>query len=74
MNTLEIKNVTYSYANSKEKALIMNQSFELVNSMQLLESLELESQHCFLALMAGLDKPNSGEILFNNEKYRKNRL
>ncbi len=30
MNTLEIKNVTYSYANSKEKVLsLINQSFEL---------------------------------------------
>ena len=30
MNILEIKNVTYSYANSKEKVLsLINQGFEL---------------------------------------------
>ena len=48
MNTLEIKNVTYSYANSKEKVLsLINQGFNLENFMRLSVNQEQESQLCF---------------------------
>jgi len=67
MNTLEIKNVTYSYANSKEKVLsLINQSFELGKFYAIIGK-SGTGKSTLLSLMAGLDKPNSGEILFNNE-------
>ena len=53
MDILEIKNVTYNYSNSKEKILLsVNQKFELGQ---------------FYAILAGLDKPQKGQILFKNE-------
>ena len=61
MEILEIKNVSYSYANSKEKVLSgVNQKFELGK---------------FYAIVgksgAGLDKPQTGQILFKNEDIQK---
>lgn len=71
MNTLEIKNVTYSYANSKEKVLsLINQSFELSKFYAIIGK-SGTGKSTLLSLMAGLDKPNSGEILFNNENIEK---
>lgn len=71
MNTLEIKNVTYSYANSKEKVLsLINQSFELGKFYAIIGK-SGTGKSTLLSLMAGLDKPNSGEILFNNENIEK---
>ena len=71
MNTLEIKNVTYSYANSKEKVLsLINQSFELGKFYAIIGK-SGTGKSTLLSLMAGLDKPNSGEILFNNENKEK---
>jgi len=71
MNTLEIKNVTYSYANSKEKVLsLINQSFELGKFYTIIGK-SGTGKSTLLSLMAGLDKPNSGEILFNNENIEK---
>lgn len=71
MNTLEIKNVTYSYANSKEKVLsLINQSFELGKFYAIIGK-SGTGKSTLLSLMAGLDKPNSGEVLFNNENIEK---
>ena len=71
MNTLEIKNVTYSYANSKEKVLsLINQIFELGKFYAIIGK-SGTGKSTLLSLMAGLDKPNSGEILFNNENIEK---
>ena len=71
MNTLEIKNVTYSYANSKEKVLsLINQSFELGKFYAIIGK-SGTGKSTLLSLMADLDKPNSGEILFNNENIEK---
>lgn len=71
MNILEIKNVTYSYANSKEKVLsLINQSFELGKFYAIIGK-SGTGKSTLLSLMAGLDKPNSGEILFNNENIEK---
>lgn len=71
MNTLEIKNVTYSYANSKEKVLsLINQSFELGKFYAIIGK-SGTGKSTLLSLMAGLDKPNSGEISFNNENIEK---
>lgn len=71
MNTLEIKNVTYSYAKSKEKVLsLINQSFELGKFYAIIGK-SGTGKSTLLSLMAGLDKPNSGEISFNNENIEK---
>ena len=71
MNTLEIKNVTYSYANSKEKVLsLINQGFELGKFYAIIGK-SGTGKSTLLSLLAGLDKPNSGEILFNNENIEK---
>lgn len=71
MNTLEIKNVTYSYANSKEKVLsLINQEFELGKFYAIIGK-SGTGKSTLLSLLAGLDKPNSGEILFNNENIEK---
>ena len=71
MNTLEIKNVTYSYANSKEKVLsLINQGFELGQFYAIIGK-SGTGKSTLLSLMAGLDKPNSGEILFKDENIEK---
>ena len=71
MNILEIKNVTYSYANSKEKVLsLINQGFELGKFYAIIGK-SGTGKSTLLSLLAGLDKPNSGEILFKDEDIEK---
>ena len=71
MNTVEIKNVTYSYANSKEKVLsLINQGFELGKFYAIIGK-SGTGKSTLLSLLAGLDKPNSGEILFKDENIEK---
>ena len=71
MNTLEVKNVTYSYANSKEKVLsLINQGFELGKFYAIIGK-SGTGKSTLLSLLAGLDKPNSGEILFKDENIEK---
>ena len=71
MNILEIKNVTYSYANSKEKVLsLINQGFELGKFYAIIGK-SGTGKSTLLSLLAGLDKPNSGEILFKDENIEK---
>ena len=71
MNILEIKNVTYSYANSKEKVLsLINQGFELGKFYAIIGK-SGTGKSTLLSLLAGLDKPNSGEILCKDENIEK---
>ena len=71
MDVLEIKNVTYSYSNSKEKVLAsVNQKFELGQFYAIIGK-SGTGKSTLLSLLAGLDKPQSGEILFENEDIEK---
>ena len=63
MEILEIKNVSYSYANSKEKVLSgVNQKFEL-GKFYAIVGKSGAGKSTLLSLLAGLDKPQKG-ILF----------
>ena len=70
MEILEIKNVSYSYANSKEKVLSgVNQKFEL-GKFYAIVGKSGAGKSTLLSLLAGLDKPQTGQILFKNEQLR----
>lgn len=67
MNILEIKNLSYSYENSNEKVLsLINQEFHLGKFYSIIGQ-SGSGKSTLLSLLAGLDKPSSGEILFNGE-------
>ena len=67
MDILEIKNVTYNYSNSKEKILSsVNQKFELGQFYAIIGK-SGAGKSTLLSLLAGLDKPQRGQILFKNE-------
>ena len=67
MDILEIKNVTYNYSNSKEKVLLsVNQKFELGQFYAIIGK-SGAGKSTLLSLLAGLDKPQRGQILFKNE-------
>ena len=71
MEILEIKNVSYSYANSKEKVLSgVNQKFEL-GKFYAIVGKSGAGKSTLLSLLAGLDKPQTGKILFKNEDIQK---
>ena len=71
MEILEIKNVSYSYANSKEKVLSgVNQKFEL-GKFYAIVGKSGAGKSTLLSLLAGLDKPKTGQILFKNEDIQK---
>ena len=71
MDILEIKNVAYSYANSKEKVLSrVNQKFEL-GKFYAIVGKSGTGKSTLLSLLAGLDKPQTGKILFKNEDIEK---
>ena len=71
MDILEIKNVAYSYANSKEKVLSgVNQKFEL-GKFYAIVGKSGTGKTTLLSLLAGLDKPKTGKILFKNEDIEK---
>ena len=64
MDILEIKNVTYNYSNSNEKVLYsVNQKFEIGKSGA--------GKSTLLSLLAGLDKPGKGQILFKGSDIEK---
>ena len=66
MSVLEIKNVNYGYANSKEKILSsVNQKFELGKFYAIIGK-SGAGKSTLLSLLAGLDKPKKGQILFEN--------
>lgn len=67
MDVLEIKNVTYTYSGSRETVLLsVNQGFELGKFYAIIGK-SRAGKSTLLSLLAGLDKPNSGRILFENE-------
>ena len=67
MDILEIKNVTYNYSNSREKILLsVNQKFELGQFYAIIGK-SGAGKSTLLSLLAGLDKPQRGQILFKNE-------
>ena len=67
MDVLEIKNVTYTYSGSREAVLLsVNQGFELGKFYAIIGK-SGAGKSTLLSLLAGLDKPNSGRILFENE-------
>ena len=71
MDVLEIKNVTYSYSNSKEKILSsVNQKFELGQFYAIIGK-SGTGKSTLLSLLAGLDKPQIDQILFENEDIEK---
>ena len=71
MDILEIKNVAYSYANSKEKVLSgVNQKFEL-GKFYAIVGKSGTGKSTLLSLLAGLDKPQTGKILFKEWRYTK---
>ena len=82
MDILEIKNVTYNYSNSNEKVLYsVNQKFEIGKFYAIIGK-SGAGKSTLLSLLAGLDKPQKGQILFKENdiekdgysKHRKNNI
>ena len=70
MKILEIKNLTYSYKDSKEKVLTnVNESFEEGKFYAIIGK-SGSGKSTLLSLLAGLDEPGSGKILFNGENIQ----
>ena len=70
MKILEIKNLTYSYKDSKEKVLVnINESFEGGKFYAIIGK-SGSGKSTLLSLLAGLDEPDSGKILFNGENIQ----
>ena len=71
MDVLEMKNITYSYTNSNEKILSsVNQKFQLGKFYAIIGK-SGAGKSTLLSLLAGLDKPQSGQVLFKNENIEK---
>nr|WP_314277751.1 ABC transporter ATP-binding protein [uncultured Peptostreptococcus sp.] len=67
MDVLEMKNVTYTYSSSDENVLLsVSQKFALGQFYAIIGK-SGAGKSTLLSLLAGLDKPNSGRILFKNE-------
>ena len=66
MDILEIKNVAYSYENSKEKVLSgVDQKFEL-GKFYAIVGKSGTGKTTLLSLLAGLDKPKTKNFIFQN--------
>ena len=71
MEILEIKNVTYNYSNSNEKVLSsVNQKFEIGKFYAIIGK-SGAGKSTLLSLLAGLDKPQEGQILFKGNDIEK---
>ena len=71
MDVLEIKNVTYSYKRSGDKILSsVNQKFEL-GKFYAITGKSGAGKSTLIALLAGLDKPQVGQVLFKNENIER---
>lgn len=67
MDVLEIKNITYRYTNSSEKILSsINQKFQLGKFYAIIGK-SGAGKSTLLSLLAGLDKPQTGKVLFQNK-------
>ena len=70
MDVLEIKNVTYTYSGSRETVLLsVNQKFELGKFYAIIGK-SGSGKSTLLSLLAGLDEPTKGEILFSGENIK----
>lgn len=66
MNILEIKNVSYSYSSSNEEVLsLVNRGFEQGRFYAIIGK-SGTGKSTLLSLLAGLDSPDTGQILFKN--------
>ena len=73
MDILEIKNLTYNYSNSNEKVLSsVNQKFEIGKFYAIIGK-SGAGKSTLLSLLAGLDKPQKGQILFKGNDIEKRR-
>lgn len=71
MDILEIKNVTYNYSNSNELVLSsVNQKFEIRKFYAIIGK-SGTGKSTLLSLLAGLDKPRKGQILFKGNDIEK---
>ena len=71
MSILEIKNVTYGYKDAETKVLSsVNYSFEIGKFYAIIGK-SGTGKSTLLSLLAGLDKPEEGEILFKDENIEK---
>ena len=71
MDILEIKNVTYNYSNSGELVLSkVNQKFEIGKFYAIIGK-SGAGKSTLLSLLAGLDKPGKGKILFKGNDIEK---
>ena len=71
MDILEIKNVTYNYSNSNELVLSnVNQKFEIGKFYAIIGK-SGAGKSTLLSLLAGLDKPQNGQILFKGNDIEK---
>lgn len=71
MRILEIKNVTYGYKDAETKVLSsVNYSFEIGKFYAIIGK-SGTGKSTLLSLLAGLDKPEEGEILFKDENIEK---
>ena len=71
MDILEIKNVTYNYSNSSELVLSkVNQKFEIGKFYAIIGK-SGAGKSTLLSLLAGLDKPKKGQILFKGNNIEK---
>ncbi len=72
MKILELKNVTYQYKKSNEQVLfLVNQSFESGKFYAIIGK-SGAGKSTLLSLLAGLDTPRSGQILFKDQDIAKN--
>ena len=70
MKILDIKNLTYSYKDSREKVLAnVNESFEEGKFYAIIGK-SGSGKSTLLSLLAGLDEPDSGKILFDGENIQ----
>ena len=72
---LEARNLMYSYSSKREKLVLKNvsASFEK-GTFYAVVGASGSGKTTFLSLLAGLDDPVSGQILYNGENIRKKRL
>ena len=70
MSILEIKDVTYGYTKLEHILFEVNQNFECGKFYAIIGK-SGAGKSTLLSLLAGLDEPDSGEILFEGEDISK---